>query len=59
MGYILFGSKPITFKGLLLENTMAEIIPPLNRQTLSRMTAGEKRLARRLESLLEDDYLVW
>lgn len=38
---------------------MAEIIPPLNRQTLSRMTAGEKRLARRLESLLEDDYLVW
>ena len=38
---------------------MAEIIPPLNRQTLRRMTAGEKRLARRLESLLEDDYLVW
>jgi len=38
---------------------MAEIIPPLNRQTLSRMTAGEKRLARRLEALLEDDYLVW
>jgi hypothetical protein len=23
------------------------------------MTAGEKRLARRLEALLEDDYLVW
>lgn len=23
------------------------------------MTAGEKRLARRLESLLDDDYLVW
>ena len=38
---------------------MAEIIPPLNKQTLSRMTAGEKRVARRLESLLEDDYLVW
>ncbi|MFK5950527.1 MAG: 3'-5' exonuclease [Methylococcales bacterium] len=38
---------------------MAEIIPPLNQQTLSRMTAGEKRLARRLEALLEDDYLVW
>lgn len=38
---------------------MAEIIPPLNRQTLSHMTSGEKRLARRLESLLEDDYLVW
>ncbi len=38
---------------------MAEIIPPLNRQTLSRMTAGEKRVARRLQPLLEDDYLVW
>ena len=38
---------------------MAEIIPPLNQQTLSRMTPGEKRLARRLEALLEDDYLVW
>lgn len=38
---------------------MAEIIPPLNQQTLSRMTSGEKRVARRLETLLEDDYLVW
>ena len=38
---------------------MAEIIPPLNKQTLSRMTSGEKRVARRLEALLEDDYLVW
>ena len=38
---------------------MAEIIPALNKQTLGRMTSGEKRLARRLESLLEDDYLVW
>ena len=38
---------------------MAEIIPALNKQTLGRMTPGEKRLARRLESLLEDDYLVW
>jgi len=38
---------------------MAELIPPLNRQTLARMTAGEKRVARRLEKLLEDDYLVW
>ena len=38
---------------------MAEIIPALNRQTLARMTAGEKRLARRLEQFLEDDYLVW
>ena len=38
---------------------MAEIIPSLNRQTLARMTAGEKRLARRLERFLEDDYLIW
>ncbi len=38
---------------------MAEIIPPLNKQTLSSMTPGEKRVARRLEALLEDDYLVW
>lgn len=38
---------------------MAEIIPSLNRLTLSRMTGGEKRVARRLETALEDDYLVW
>ena len=38
---------------------MAEIIPPLNRQTLARMTSGEKRVAERLRDLLEDDYLVW
>ncbi len=38
---------------------MAEIIPALNRHTLGRMTAGEKRVARRLRDLLEDDYLVW
>jgi len=38
---------------------MAEIIPPLNQHTLGRMTSGEKRVARRLEALLEDDYLVW
>ncbi len=38
---------------------MAEIIPPLNQHTLSRMTSGEKRVARRLKELLEDDYLVW
>ncbi|MCU7960010.1 MAG: NERD domain-containing protein/DEAD/DEAH box helicase [gamma proteobacterium symbiont of Bathyaustriella thionipta] len=38
---------------------MAEIIPPLNKQTLARMTAGEKRVARRLRDWLEDDYLVW
>ncbi len=38
---------------------MAEIIPALNRHTLGRMTTGEKRVARRLRDLLEDDYLVW
>ncbi len=38
---------------------MAEIIPSLSRHTLGRMTAGERRFARRLEALLEDDYLVW
>lgn len=38
---------------------MAEIIPKLNRQTLTRMMPGEKRVARRFEKLLEDDYLVW
>lgn len=38
---------------------MAEIIPPLNRQTLAKMTSGEKRVARRLEAALENDYLVW
>lgn len=38
---------------------MATIIPALTRNTLSRMTAGEKRLAEALSKLLEDDYLVW
>jgi hypothetical protein len=38
---------------------MAQIIPELNRQTLSRMTSGEKRVAEALKKLLEDDYLVW
>lgn len=37
---------------------MAQLIPSLN-TCLSRMTAGEKRLARRLETLLDDDYLCW
>ena len=37
---------------------MAQLIPNLN-TCLSRMTPGEKRLARRLEALLDDDYLVW
>lgn len=37
---------------------MAQLIPNLN-TCLSRMTSGEKRLARRLEAYLEDDYLIW
>jgi len=37
---------------------MAKLIPALN-SCLSRMQAGEKRFARRLESHLEDDYLCW
>lgn len=38
---------------------MAEIIPTLSREVLSRMTSGEKRLATRLRHFLEDDYLCW
>ena len=37
---------------------MASLIPAIG-TCLSRMTGGEKRLARRLEDKLEDDYLVW
>ena len=37
---------------------MAQLIPNLN-TCLPRMTPGEKRLARRLEALLDDDYLCW
>lgn len=37
---------------------MAAIIPSLN-SALVRMTSGEKRFGRRLESHLEDDYRVW
>jgi UvrD-like helicase C-terminal domain/Nuclease-related domain/AAA domain len=37
---------------------MAQLIPNIN-TCLSRMTSGEKRLARRLEAYLEDDYLIW
>jgi len=37
---------------------MAELIPSLN-TCLPKMTAGEKRVARRLCELLEDDYLIW
>ena len=37
---------------------MANLIPSLN-SCLSRMTSGEKRFARRLESHMEEDYLCW
>ncbi|GAA0424854.1 nuclease-related domain-containing DEAD/DEAH box helicase [Cocleimonas flava] len=37
---------------------MAKLIPSLN-SCLRRMQAGEKRFARRIEQLLEDDYLCW
>lgn len=38
---------------------MAEIIPVLGREVLSRMTSGERRFASRLKTLLEDDYTIW
>lgn len=37
---------------------MASLIPALN-TCLRRMTAGERRLAQRLEAKLEGDYLIW
>ncbi len=37
---------------------MAEIIPSLS-SCINKMTSGEKRFARRIEALLEDDYLCW
>lgn len=37
---------------------MANLIPSIN-SCLSKMQAGEKRFARRIESHLEDDYLCW
>ena len=37
---------------------MATLIPSIS-SCLSRMTAGEKRFAYRLEDKLEDDYLCW
>lgn len=37
---------------------MAQFLTPLN-GCLSKMQAGEKRFARRLEQLLEDDYQCW
>jgi len=37
---------------------VAELIPALS-SCLIKMTSGEKRFARRLEALLENDYLCW
>ena len=37
---------------------MATLVPSLN-SCLGKMQAGEKRFARCLEALLEDDYLCW
>ena len=37
---------------------MATLIPALG-SCVSRMTSGERRLAERLESKLDDDYLLW
>ena len=37
---------------------MATLVPSLN-SCLGKMRPGEKRFARRLEALLEDDYLCW
>ena len=37
---------------------MAKLIPAIS-TCVSRMTAGEKRLAERLEQKLDDDYLLW
>jgi hypothetical protein len=39
-------------------NRMSTLIPSLG-TCVSRMTAGERRLAERLEQKLDDDYLVW
>jgi len=38
---------------------LAEIIPALNKATLGRMTVGEKRLARSLKVLLDENCLCW
>ena len=37
---------------------MATLIPSIG-TCVSRMTAGEKRVAERLEQKLDDDYLLW
>ncbi|WNL43172.1 3'-5' exonuclease [Halomonas sp. PAMB 3264] len=38
---------------------MATFIPALSTIPRARMTPGERRVAQRLDSLLEDDYIVW
>jgi hypothetical protein len=45
-------------RGTITRAEMAKLIPALSSVT-SKMTAGERRFAQRLESLLEDDYLCW
>src|SRR6218665_2048030 len=40
------------------ETGMATLIPSLG-SCVSRMTSGERRLAERLESKLDDDYWLW
>ncbi len=47
----------LQFAGCYLPITMAKIIPSWHNMT--SITNGEKRLAQRLESKLEDDYLIW
>jgi len=37
---------------------MAHFVPVLS-SVVGRMTSGERRFARRLESHLEDDYICW
>lgn len=47
-----------TFTVSIPSSVMATLIPSLN-SCLRKMTSGEKRFARRLESHLEDDYSCW
>jgi hypothetical protein len=57
------GTKQKTLDGLrpatnLEEKHMAKLINSLN-QGRRNVTPGERRFAKRLETLLEDDYLCW
>ena len=45
-------------QGMRSRIKMATLVPSIN-SCLGKMQAGEKRFARRLEALLEDDYLCW